>query len=243
MTRPALVDQNRQRDRISVPVQFMFLSVAAAYVAGLSVIGGAMLARYMLPVVPLAILVWVSTLWRRIRFWRAVIAVVIATFVLALFVNPPYGFTLEDNLAYRDYIQLHQRAENFIQSRYPFASVLTAWPASDELSHPYLGYVQQHFRVVQIQDFTIEQLLSAADQRNRYDIALVFSTKYVPSHEWIRSARWRALKTRFFGYHEDVPPQAAAEMLGGKLVFDDKRDGQWIGVIEIEKAVDARLTR
>ena len=107
----------------------------------MAVVGGAVLARYMLPVVPLVIILFVSTLRRRVRLWRGVIAIVALAFVAALFVNPPYGFSIEDNLAYRDYILLHQQAEDYLEARYPMARVLTAWPASDELTRPYLGYV------------------------------------------------------------------------------------------------------
>src|SRR6266566_315107 len=127
-----------ERSRIDLSIQFSFLAIAIVYLVSLSVIGGAVLARYMLPVVPLMILVCVSTIYRRLPTWKAVIIVVALAFISALFVNPPYGFSPEDNLAYRDYIRLHQRAETFLQARYPNARVLSAWPASDEVTHPYL---------------------------------------------------------------------------------------------------------
>ena len=101
--------------------------------------------------------------------------------------NPPYGLSLEDNLAYRDYIQLHQNAENFLEARHPMARVLTAWPASDELTRPYLGYVTRPMQVVRIEDFTAEQLFAASDLRSKFDVALVFSTKYEPPHPLVRA--------------------------------------------------------
>ncbi|MGB7586562.1 MAG: glycosyltransferase family 39 protein, partial [Terriglobales bacterium] len=129
------------RQRISVDIQFAFLSVIFTYVFAMSIVGGAVLARYMLPVLPLVIVVFISTLRRRVRIWPALVFIVGTGFVLALFINPPYGLSLEDNLSYRNYIQLHQRAETYLEARYPLAHVLTAWPASDELTRPYLGYV------------------------------------------------------------------------------------------------------
>jgi hypothetical protein len=42
------------------------------------------------------------------------------------------------------------------------------------------------------------------------------------------------LKTRFFGFHRDVPPAAAAGILGGHIVFSEQRQGQWVAVIEME---------
>ena len=230
------------RPRIAIPIQLSFLAITVVYVIVLSVIGGAVLARYMLPIVPLWILVSVSTIWRRLEPWKAVLAIVAAAFVASLFVNPPYGFSPEDNLAYRDYILLHQHAEAFLRSRYPHARVLTAWPASDELSRPYLGYVPQPIQVVKIEDFTPEQMLSVADARSRFDVALVFSTKYQPPHSvFDRLHWWREWKSRYFGYHVDMSPELAAPLLGGRLVYLERRHGQWVGVIEMEKIEEAGL--
>jgi hypothetical protein len=238
---PPLRDHGEERKRISLDVQFSFLAVIAAYVIAMAVVGGAVLARYMLPAVPLVIILWVSTLRRRVRLWRGVIVIVALAFVAALFVNPPYGFSIEDNLAYRDYILLHQQAEDYAEARYPMARVLTAWPASDELTRPYLGYVTRPMRVFRIEDFTVEQLMAASDLRSDFDVALVFSTKYEPPHPWFeRWHQWQQWKTQFFGYHRDVPPAAAGQILGGQLVYNDLRNGQWVGVIEVNQIQEAQ---
>ncbi len=167
MWRPALRDQEKERPRIAFDVQFVFLAVVTAYVIAMAVIGGAVLARYMLPVVPLVIVVFVSTLWRRVEMWHWVVAFVVLGFIGGLFINPPYTFSLEDNLAYRDYIQLHQHAEHFLEAHYPASTVLTAWPASDELTRPFLGYVSHPARIIRIEDFRLKQLMSAADAQTQ----------------------------------------------------------------------------
>jgi dolichyl-phosphate-mannose-protein mannosyltransferase len=229
------------RQRIAIPVQFAFLCVILAYAVAMAIVGGAVLARYMLPVVPLVIIVFVSTLRRRVRVWRGVTSLVALAFIVALFFNPPYGISLEDNLAYRDYIQLHQRAETFLEAHYPMSRVLTAWPASDELASPYLGYVARPMRVLRIEDFTAEQLFSASDLGSKFDVALIFSTKYEPSHPLFeRWESWQRWKTEFFGYHRDVSPAAAARILGGQLVYEDHRPGQWVAVIEMVEIKEAR---
>jgi Dolichyl-phosphate-mannose-protein mannosyltransferase len=231
-----------ERPRIDLSFQFSFLTITISYLVCLSVIGGAVLARYLLPVVPLVILVCVSTIWRRLRAWKAAIAVVALAFVSSLFVNPPYGFSPEDNLAYRDYILLHQRAETFLQSRYPNARVLTAWPASDEISRPYLGYVQRPMQVVRMEDFSMEQVLSAAAARSRFDVALVFSTKYQPQGSLFDRWRvWQEWKARYFGYHIDLMPQQAASILNGGVAYYERRHGQWVGIVELEKVEEAGL--
>ena len=59
-----------------------FPDVGAVYLLAMSVLGGAVLARYMLPIVPLVILICVSTIWRRLNAWKAVLAIVALSFVL-----------------------------------------------------------------------------------------------------------------------------------------------------------------
>jgi hypothetical protein len=224
------------RQRIPIPVQLVFLVVVAAYVIAMALIGGAVLARYMLPAVPLIIILAVSKLRRRLRYWPAAVVAIGLAFIAAWFWNPPYGFSPEDNLAYRDYILLHQNAERFLEARYPMARALTAWPASDELTRPWLGYTTRPVQVVRIEDFSLEEILSAADFRSHFDVALVFSTKYDPGPTLLsRSQRWIELKRRFFGFHRDLPPAATAQILGGRIVYSAEHKGQWIAVIEIEK--------
>jgi hypothetical protein len=242
MTRPALRDVELERRRIDVPVQCVFGVLILAYVAAMAVVGGAVLARYMLTAVPLVLILAVSTLRRRIRRWSALILLVCIAFGAALFLNPPYGFSPEDNLAYRDYIVMHEDAESFLEARYPAARVLTSWPASDEISRPYLGYVTRPLRVVRIEDFTADEVIAAAQERARFDVALVFSTKYEPARPLFDHWRaWEKLKTRFFGFHRDLPPAITAQLLGGRVAFTEKSAGQWVAVIELERAVDARL--
>ena len=235
MLLPPVKDGGTERARITIPVQMIFLVVVGAYVVAMALIGGAVLARYMLPAVPLVIIVGVSTLRRRLSYWPAAIAVVALAFVVAWFWNPPYGFSPEDNLAYRDYIILHQDGERFLEARYPMAHALTAWPASDEMTRPWLGYVTRPVQVVRIEDFSLEEVLSAADYRSHFEVALVFSTKYEPAHPLLdRWKPWEDLKRRFFGFHRDLPPEAVARILGGRIVFPEERKGQWVAVIEME---------
>jgi len=228
-------DAEGERPRIAIAVQTTFFVVILAYVVSMAIVGGAVLARYLLPAVPLVIILSVSTLRRRLRYWPAAVAFVVVAFMAAWFWNPPYGYSPEDNLGYRDYVTIHQDAEHFLEARYPMARVLTAWPASDELARPWLGYMTRPMQVVRIEDFSLEQILSSSDFRSHYDVALVFSTKYEPPHPMLdRWQTWVRLKRRFFGYERDLPPAVAAQMLGGQIVFSEERKGQWAAVIELK---------
>jgi len=224
------------RPRVSLWIQGVWLSVLLAYLFFMSVVGGAVLARYMLPVVPLVMLAWVSTLWRRVRNWKLIVAAVAIAFIASLFGNPPYGFSLEDNLAYRDYIVLHAEASRFLAMRYPAKRVLTAWPASDEFTRPWLGYVRQPFRVLRLEDFSEAQIEVAAKSRGQFDVALVFSTKYQPPHPLFESwDAWQHAKEKYFGYHHDLLPEDTAQRLGGTIVYHKELNGQWIAVITMER--------
>ncbi|MGB2833990.1 MAG: glycosyltransferase family 39 protein [Candidatus Sulfotelmatobacter sp.] len=233
-------DPSGERPRISLPVQMDFYVVMLAYAVVMALIGGAVLARYMLPAVPLVIIVSVSTLWRRMHYWLVVVLCVAIAFVVAWFWNPPYGFSLEDNLAYRNYIELHEDGEHFLEARYPMARVLTAWPASDEISRPWLGYITRPMQVVRIENFSLDEVISAAASHSDCRVALVFSTKYEPGPAvWDNWRTWTELKGRFFGFHRDLPPAAVAQILGGHIVFSEQRRGQWVAVIEIERVEEA----
>ena len=238
MLRPPQMENAAARPRIPLWIQAAFLAVALAYLAFMSAVGGAVLARYMLPVVPLVILALVSTLWRRARYWKLIVGAVAIAFVAGLFSNPPYGFTLEDNLAYRDYIVMHAEASRFLAMRYPGERVLTAWPASDELTRPWLGYTNASppFRVVRIEDFSVTQIDVAARARDRFDVALVFSTKYQPPHPLLENwEAWQRIKEKFFGYHRDLLPEEIAQRLGGTIAYSKEQNGQWVAVIAVER--------
>ena len=228
------------RPRIAIAVQLVFAVVILAYLLALSFAGGAVLARYMLPVVPLVVLVCISTLQRRARRWAWWIAFTCAVFVMQLVVPPPYRIAPEDTLLYRDYVIGHKLAANELAARYPQARVLTAWPASDELTRPFLGYVKQPLAVARLENFSPLEMAQAAQASDQFDVVLLFTTKWQPLHPLFRVLPFgRALQQRFFDYHEDLPPLAAADLLGGRVVRYWNRNNEWIAIIAIEKIENA----
>ncbi|MGA9530022.1 MAG: glycosyltransferase [Terriglobales bacterium] len=242
MLRSPQSDGGIPRPRIAFWKQAALAVVLLTYLTFMSAVGGAALARYLLPVVPLVILACLATLWRRVRYWRGIAAIVAIAFAAGWFINPPYGFSLEDNLEYRNFILMHEEASHFLRARYPHAVVLTAWPASDEITRPWLGYVDQPFRVVRIEDFTSAQIDMAAARSNDFDAAFVFSTKYQPPHDFLVSwTAWQHIKEKFFGYHRDLLPDEIARRLGGQIVFREEKKRLWVAVIALDREQDARL--
>ncbi len=241
MLEPPVVDGQVPRRRIALPIQMCAYAIIAVHVLALAVLGGAVLARYLLPVYPLIILVCVSTLYRRLRWWPVAATAVVAAFLAGLLFNPPYRFAPEDNLTYRDYVLLHRGAAAYLAQHAHQAHVLTAWPASDEISHPYLGYVQQPIPAVRIDNFTAEQITLAAAAAGQYDWVYLFSTKYEPPRLLLHSALWERMQKRFFDFHTDVSPDIAARLLGGRVVYAAERRGEWVALVQIEHVENARL--
>jgi 4-amino-4-deoxy-L-arabinose transferase-like glycosyltransferase len=204
-----------------------------------SVLGGALLTRYLLPMYPLVLLVAVATLYRRAPYWHGLALVSAAAFLAGLFINPPYGFAPEDNLAYARVIRMHQAGIAELAKRYPGATVLTAWPISDELRRPELGYVKQPWDVVEIDDFSAPQIQRAAQESASYSAALTFSTKYDPPSlfPWIGE---EALDERYFGLHHDLAPDRIASELDGSLIWRRDDMGMWIALIRFNHPVEAR---
>lgn len=231
---PPARDSSGERPRITVPVQLQFALIMLAHLFTFSLLGGALLTRYLLPAYPLVIMIGMSTLHRRIGRWEWPAALMVIVFVMGLFFDPPYRFAPEDNLTYKDFVDLHTQAAKFLEQHEQNSTVLTAWPATDELSRPYLGYVQHSFLLVQVQNFTVEEMIKAQQMRSRYQVAYLFSTKYEAA-PWIRSDRWEKLNRRFFGSHLDVSPELAAEFLHGKIVFLARIKAEWVAILEMEQ--------
>jgi hypothetical protein len=231
---PPVIDSTGERPRIAIPVQLQFGLIMLAYLLAFSLLGGALLTRYLLPVYPLVIMIGMSTLRRRISRWEWPAALMVIVFVLGLFFDPPYRFAPEDNLTYKDFVDLHYKAAKFLEQHEQNATILTAWPATDELTRPYLGYVKQSFLFVQVQDFTVEEIIKARQMRSTYQVVYLFSTK-VDVPPFIHSERWERLNRRFFGSHVDVSPELAAEFLHGKIVFLARSKAEWVAILEMDQ--------
>lgn len=228
--------------KISPPVLTSLIVVLVANLIAFSILGGALLTRYLLPMYPLVLLICASTWQRYLGRWLWLAAFSAAAFLSGIWINPPYAFAPEDNLTYRDMIVLHQRAISVIQQRFPQATVLTAWPATSELSRPELGYTHAPFRISSIRNFSIEELNKAAVTPENFDTALVFSSKWEPQPgPFNLGKRNRSTDRRYFDFHRDLPPDEAAALLHGEVVWQDRRKGEWVAVLRFPRNMNAKL--
>jgi hypothetical protein len=189
---------------------------------------------------PLVLLVAVSTFYRRVPYWQALAVFSAAAFVAGLFINPPYRFAPEDNLEYARVIRMHIVGIAQLNAHYRGATVLSAWPVTDELLRPELGYVKEPYEVYRLEDFTSGQIDRAAAEPEKYSAALVFSTKYdPPSLPLSMGAKSEALDERYFGLHHDLPPEAIALRLHGTLVWQKENHAMWVALLRFNRQIEA----
>ena len=232
------------RARIGASALWCILYLLVVNAVFFSVLGGALLCRYLLPMYPLLLLVAVTTFYRRVPYWQGLALFSAVAFLAGLFINPPYGFAPEDNLAYAHVIRLHEAGINQLNKQFPGSTVLSAWPMTDELRRPELGYLKQPYDVYALEDFTSAQIDRAAAEPEKYSAALVFSTKYDPqSPLFTLGAKSQALDERYFGLHHDLPPEAIAIQLHGALVWKKEDQGQWVALIRFNRQFETRLDR
>src|SRR5947208_11794009 len=216
---------------------FLFLAggLCSVYVVFHSLVGGAVLRRYLIPVFPVFYLSAVTLVWKLPRkIAQAVCALAAVYFIAAWFINPPYPFAFEDNLAYADFVRLHQQAARYLEEHYADSRILTAWPASVELTVPFLGYVSKPLRAVAVDGFTPDDFSEV--RQDSFDLLYLYSRKWEPASNWLaRSPILERLQERYFNYAPAIRDEALVARYRLKLVQQYERRGQWVRIYEVSR--------
>jgi len=211
---------------------FIFLTAGliTVYLLLLSVVGGAILPRYLLPVMPLFYLAATAMVARLPHFaGRLILMAVAICFVASWFINPPYPFPFEDNLAYADFIRLHEQAAKFLEAQPNQPRIFTAWPASDELTRPFLGYVHNPLRVVPALGFAPSEMADIPPES--FDMVYLYSRRWEPPGNWVaRFPTWLQIQGRYYDYHPQVDAQTIVDRYHLRLLTQMERNGQWVKI-------------
>ncbi len=222
------------RNSAPVPLSRDIAWLVATYLLVHSLIGGAILARYLLPAQAL-LYVWLAAGLEKLprRLWQGLAVFAIsALFILHWFWRPPYPFPYEDNLSWASFVRLQQRAARHLAEFSHDQPILTAWPASQALSEPALGYVRRPLRVVQINNFNQRSLRNAP----AFAVALLYSRQYQPDEDslpkWLLPARalWRGWLRRYFHYQPPLSLPQLLSRLHSHPIWQAHADGQWIAI-------------
>jgi hypothetical protein len=203
-------------------------AVALLQTAVVSVLGGAALERYLMPVLPLfyvAVAAALTTLHSRWR--RTAAAVMIAGLIAGIFVNSPFAYPFENNSAVVTFVRLQQSAAEFVRSQYPDAVIYSAWPFPDALRRPEFGYVSRPMRVKGLDNFNPETVLAHA---GKIDVLVVYSRTWEPSWGVLKSNSVRSFLTNYYFYKPQITPRQIEEELGMHSVARWEQQGQWIEV-------------
>ncbi len=196
-------------------------SFCAAHVLVVSLVGGAVLERYLLPVLPVlyaAFAVSLQTL--RIRPRRLATAALVVCLVAANFIFPPYPFPFENNLAYVSFTELEMEVGAAV-ALYP-GNIVTTFPLQGTFGNPDLGFVEKARASSEIPDFraaTIDKLLAVPPE-----VMVVYSTEYDPLRlRDYAPVRW--LLTRLYSWEPSLSADQVAERLGMRVARSWNRRG------------------
>jgi len=204
--------------------------VAIAQTAVVTLLGGAVLDRYMLPVLPIlyAAFAIAASAWSRpVRL--SVQGAMVTLFIVGWFWNPPVPFPYENNLAMVDFVRLEQSAAEYLEDHAADRRIATAWPFYDALIRPEFGYVHRPLNVPVRADGV---RLSSVSQLNPKD----FDVLVLYSAEWsvkgrvldIRPIQW--LVRAFLDPNVNATAEEIRANLGFVPVLRWTRGGQWIEI-------------
>ncbi|HYI97068.1 MAG TPA: hypothetical protein VEX68_26230 [Bryobacteraceae bacterium] len=203
-------------------------AVAALQTLVVTVLGGAALERYLMPVLPLfyiAVAAAFSTFQQRPR--RIMTGIMIVGLIAAIYINPIFPFPYENNAAFVDFVRLQKEAASYVEAHYPASTITSAWPFPDALRRPEFGYVANPIPVRGIENFNPETVLAL---KGNVEVLVVYSRTWEPKWGVVRFDWIRKILTDYYFYKPQVTSEQIEKELGLMPVGRWQRNGQWIEI-------------
>ncbi len=199
--------------------------VTAAFVAlhvlTVSVLGGAVLERYLLtalPIVYIAFAISMRALPPQFRTWT--LPALLSCLIAANFINPVYPFPFENNLAFASFVDLQTEAAAAVDIRR--GTTATTFPMADALRRPEYGFVSQPRAVVELQGFRSADISPLVNKRP--DMMIVYDTTWDPLHIFgSRFTQW--LFRNYYGFQPPMSPNDIAAALSMRVAERWERRG------------------
>jgi 4-amino-4-deoxy-L-arabinose transferase-like glycosyltransferase len=203
--------------------------LVAAYAVMLTGLGGAVLNRYMLPVLPVLFAAMAAALSFLRRVPRLTLScLLLGGMAVSNWINPPYPFPFEENLAFADFLRLQSDAADYIAHWYPNAVVTSAWPMTAAVSQPELGFVGRKVAVRTLPNLAAGTL--RALDWNGVQVLVAFSRTWDPRFNLLHLGPVRAFWTRFYGYAPDADARETRSLVPLPVAAHFERGGQWVDV-------------
>ena len=178
-----------------------------------SALGGAVLERYLLPVLPvlyIAFAIAICALTPRPR--KVALAALLMCLLTANFIYPFYSFPFENNLAFVSFTELEKEAAEAVSVR-P-GTVATTFPMIAALRHPEFGYVSVRRKVIELKGFRDPDIQPLA--AHGPDMIVVYDTAWDPLHLQ-RLGAFQYLLRRFYNFEQPLTPEEIAEKLSMRV--------------------------
>jgi hypothetical protein len=205
----------------------------ALHVLIVTMFGGAVLERYLLPVLPLLYISFAVAMSSLSERWRlAAAAALFQLLIAANFINPIYPFPFENNLAYVSFVALNQHAADFVENSYPGGVIVTTFPLAGALRRPDFGYVHHPLNVHEIDNFQASSIVPLA--RNPPDALILYSVAWDPLALLSNGPVQNFLRDHY-GYQPQMTGSDLARTLHMHSVARWTERGQWIEVFESDQ--------
>jgi len=203
-----------------------------AHIIVVSVFGGAVLERYLLPVLPIvyAAMGCAFAALASTRLQLAAPGVLVAGLLASIFWGPPYLTPFENNIAFTDFVQLHEEAALYL-NRFPARpqAVATAWPFTDALRRPVFGFTRRSFEnVVETSDFRRSNV-EAALQKQPVDAVVIYDRLHEPSWSLAAIPAVRRFLEKYYGFAPQITSAELLELGYVQAIRIDQR-GQWVAI-------------
>ena len=211
-------------------------SVVAAHIFAVSLLGGAVLERYLLPVLPIVYSAFSLSLRALLPRPRklALVALVLAL-LAANAINPPYPYPWENNLSFIAFLQLEQSGATAVDLH--SGKVATAFPVSQGLRRPELGFVDLPHNVIEMAGFSASDVEKLKTQDP--EMVVVFTRLWDPWHILDRPLV-AAFLHRINGYEPQLGPEEIADALNMRVAFRWRSRGLTMQLLERVPAQPSR---
>lgn len=193
------------------PAWRIALAVCAANIVLVSVLGGAELERYLLPVLPIFYIAFAVALTVVHRAAATVISLgLIVGLAINIFWNPPYPFPYENNYSMVDFVRLQQTAAQFAERNLQDKTIATAWPLTAALERPDYGYVDHGLKAIETNDFHLSSVRALPP--SNFDALITYTRTWAPQNGWIAIPFVRRFLAHFYEWEPAITPEQCARL-------------------------------
>ena len=212
----------------SRPWRIIWLFIAA-HTLMVSMLGGAELERYLLPVLPPVYIAMAAGWTTLLPTWRNLsVGLASAGLIAGMFWNPPFPFPYENNLGMVDFVQLQQSAARMLEASFADKPVYTAWPLTQALRNPAFGYVHRPMSAIETSDLHYSTL-SLLDPKS-VDVLALYSRTWEPGWSVLRFPLMRRFLSHFYEYEPQMSTEQVREHFGLQPIARWSQRGQWIEI-------------